>query len=168
MKYIIIILFMFSFSAQAKRLAAIKNNEVYFICNDGEQVGLPQDYDSIKEIPQDIDENFLAVNNEGNLYQREKNEEELLADQMVQINQYKAQINKGTSAIAYFRLLNDQKNLNESQKAQILSDSSIQQIIQVLSIGNLDLAKNLINAYQADGTLVTNDDKQKMITFLDM
>jgi hypothetical protein len=63
--------------------------------------------------------------------------------------------------------LNDQKNLNESQKAQILSNSSIQQIIQVLSIGNIDLAKNLINAYQADGTLITNDDKQKMIAFLD-
>jgi Xaa-Pro aminopeptidase len=167
MKYIAIFLILFSFSAQAKRLAAIKNNQVYFICSDGEQVGLPQDYDSIKEIPQGIDESFLAVNNEGNLYQREKNEEELLADQMKQINEYKAQIEKGVSAIAYFRLLNDQKNLNESQKAQILSDSSIQQIIQVLSIGNIDLAKSLINAYQADGTLVTNEDKQKIITFLD-
>jgi hypothetical protein len=158
---------MFSFSAQAKRIAAIKNNEVYYICNDGEQVGLPQDYDSIKEIPQGIDENFIAVNSDGNLYQREKNEEELLADQMYQISQYRAQIEKGVSTIAYFRFLNDQKNLNESQKAQILSDSSIQQIIQVLSIGNIDLAKSLINAYQADGTLVTNEDKQKIITFLD-
>jgi Xaa-Pro aminopeptidase len=162
------ILLMFSFSAHAKRLAAIKNKQVYFICNDGEQIGLPQDYDSIKEIHQGIDENFIAVNSEGNLYQREKNEEELLADQMEQINQYRAQIEKGVSAIAYFRLLNDQKNLNESQKAQILSNSSIQQIIQTLSVGNIDIAKNLINAYQADGVLVTNEDKQKIIAFLNM
>jgi hypothetical protein len=70
-----------------------------------------------------------------------------------------AEIAKGMKGIAVFKVKVKEKGLNTSQIAQIFSDSAIQKIIATLSSGSLPLAALLIAAYQADGVIVTEEDK---------
>jgi hypothetical protein len=70
-----------------------------------------------------------------------------------------AEIAKGMRGIAVFKVKVKEKNLNTSQIAIIFNDSNIQKIIATLSSGSLPLAALLIAAYQADGVIVTEEDK---------
>ena len=74
-----------------------------------------------------------------------------------------AEIAKGMKGIAVFKVKVKEKGLNTSQIAQIFSDSAIQKIIATLSSGSLPLAALLIAAYQADGIIVTEEDKAAVI-----
>jgi hypothetical protein len=74
-----------------------------------------------------------------------------------------AEIAKGMRGIAVFKVKVKEKGLNTSQIAQIFSDSAIQKIISTLSSGSLPLAALLIAAYQADGIIVTEEDKAAVI-----
>jgi hypothetical protein len=70
-----------------------------------------------------------------------------------------AEIAKGMKGIAVFKVKVKEKNLNTSQIAVIFNDPNIQKIIATLSSGSLPLAALLIAAYQADGVIVTEEDK---------
>lgn len=160
----LVILFLFlllSFTAHAKRMAAIKNNEIYYICNDGEQVGLPQDYDSIKEIPANLDESFLAVDSQGNLFQRQKTQEELDADIEQAIVK---KVSCGEATINFISKNNIKKQLTVEQRRTMVQTYSI--IFDLLKAGSLDIAKIDIQAIVADGTIVTEQDKTDVLAFI--
>lgn len=70
---------------------------------------------------------------------------------------------KGQRVMALFRVLNKKKNLTGLQKKALLSDTNIKSIMDALDAGSLDVAGSLINAYVADGVLVTEQDKQTLL-----
>lgn len=74
-----------------------------------------------------------------------------------------AEIAKGMKGLAVFKVKVKEKGLNTSQIAQIFADPSIQKIIATLSTGSLPLAALLIAAYQADGIIVTEEDKAAVL-----
>lgn len=73
------------------------------------------------------------------------------------------EIAKGIKGIAVFKVKVKEKQLLPSQIAQLFSSSEIKLIIETLSTGSLPLAAALINAYPADGVLVTEEDKQAVL-----
>ena len=86
---------------------------------------------------------------------------EVAFDHAVQAAQ--AEIAKGMKGLAVFKVKVKEKGLNTAQIAQIFADPSIQKIIATLSTGSLPLAALLIAAYQADGIIVTEEDKAAVI-----
>lgn len=74
-----------------------------------------------------------------------------------------AEIAKGMKGLAVFKVKVKEKGLSTSQIGQIFADSSIQKIIATLSTGSLPLAALLIAAYQADGVVITEEDKAAVI-----
>lgn len=74
-----------------------------------------------------------------------------------------AEIAKGMKGLAVFKVKVKEKSLNTTQIATIFSDPSIQKIIATLSTGSLPLAALLIAAYQADGVIVTEEDKAAVL-----
>lgn len=62
---------------------------------------------------------------------------------------------------------NTDKNLTHEQKDQLMSDSSIIAIMQMLQAGRPAKAKMLIENYTPDETLVTTEDKNEIIELLD-
>lgn len=74
-----------------------------------------------------------------------------------------AEIAKGMKGLAVFKVKVKEKGLNTAQIAQIFADPAIQKIIATLSTGSLPLAALLIAAYQADGIIVTEEDKAAVI-----
>jgi hypothetical protein len=74
-----------------------------------------------------------------------------------------AEISKGMKGLAVFKVKVKEKGLNTSQIAQIFGDPNIQKIIATLSTGSLPLASMLIANYQADGVIVTEEDKAAVI-----
>jgi hypothetical protein len=86
---------------------------------------------------------------------------EIAFDQSVQAAQ--AEIAKGMKGLAVFKVKVKEKGLNTSQIAQIFADPAIQKIIATLSTGSLPLASMLIANYQADGVIVTEEDKAAVI-----
>lgn len=74
-----------------------------------------------------------------------------------------AEIAKGMKGLAVFKVKVKEKGLNTAQIAQIFADPNIQKIIATLSSGSLPLAALLIAAYQADGIIVTEEDKAAVI-----
>lgn len=73
------------------------------------------------------------------------------------------EISKGIKGIAIFKVKAKEKQLTSSQIAQLFSSSEIKLIIETLSTGSLPLASALISAYQADGVIVTEEDKQAVL-----
>lgn len=86
---------------------------------------------------------------------------EIAFDQSVQAAQ--AEIAKGMKGLAVFKVKVKEKGLNTTQIAQIFADPAIQKIISTLSTGSLPLAALLIAAYQADGIIVTEEDKAAVL-----
>lgn len=86
---------------------------------------------------------------------------EIAFDQAVQTAQ--AEIAKGMKGLAVFKVKVKEKGLSTSQIGQIFADPSIQKIIATLSTGSLPLAALLIAAYQADGVVITEEDKAAVI-----
>lgn len=70
-----------------------------------------------------------------------------------------AEIAKGMKGLAVFKVKVKEKGLDTTQIATIFADPAIQKIIATLSTGSLPLAALLIAAYQADGVIVTEEDK---------
>lgn len=79
------------------------------------------------------------------------------------LQQAMEEISKGIKGIAIFKVKVKEKQLTSSQIAQLFSSSEIKLIIETLSTGSLPLASALIQAYQADGVIVTEEDKQAVI-----
>lgn len=75
-------------------------------------------------------------------------------------------IKKGEMALATFRARNKEKNLNSQQKLQLFTNQNIMSILNALTAGSVDIALSLIQAYQADGVLVTEEDKSALIAEL--
>jgi len=86
---------------------------------------------------------------------------EIAFDQAVMAAQ--AEIAKGMKGLAVFKVKVKEKGLSTSQIGQIFADPSIQKIIATLSTGSLPLAALLIAAYQADGVIITEEDKTAVI-----
>jgi hypothetical protein len=86
---------------------------------------------------------------------------EIAFDQSVMVAQ--AEIAKGMKGLAVFKVKVKEKGLNTTQIAQIFADPAIQKIISTLSTGSLPLAALLIAAYQADGIIVTEEDKTAVL-----
>jgi len=86
---------------------------------------------------------------------------EIAFDQSVLAAQ--AEIAKGMKGLAVFKVKVKEKGLNTTQIAQIFADPAIQKIISTLSTGSLPLAALLVAAYQADGVIVTEEDKAAVI-----
>jgi hypothetical protein len=82
------------------------------------------------------------------------------------LQQAEDEIAKGIKAIAVFKVQVKKKSLTQSQIAQLFSSPEINKIIGTLSTGSIPLAISLINAYQADGVIVTEDDKAAVIAAL--
>ncbi len=74
-----------------------------------------------------------------------------------------AEISKGMKGLAVFKVKVKEKQLNTSQIALLFNSPEIQKIISTLSTGSLPLASLLIANYQADGVIVTEEDKQAVI-----
>jgi hypothetical protein len=74
-----------------------------------------------------------------------------------------AEIAKGMKGLAVFKVKVKEKGLNTNQIASIFASPEIQKIISTLSTGSLPLASLLIAAYQADGIIVTEEDKAAVI-----
>jgi hypothetical protein len=74
------------------------------------------------------------------------------------------EISKGIKGIAVFKVQVKKKGLSQSNIAQLFADPAIAKIISLLSTGSLPLAASLINAYQADGIIVTEEDKQAVLS----
>jgi hypothetical protein len=86
-----------------------------------------------------------------------------IADQQA-LQQAQEEISKGIKGIAVFKVQVKKKQLSQQQIAQLFADPAIAKIISLLSTGSLPLAASLINAYQADGIIVTEDDKQAVLS----
>jgi hypothetical protein len=86
---------------------------------------------------------------------------EVAFDQSVQAAQ--AEIAKGMKGLAVFKVKVKEKGLNTNQIASIFASPEIQKIISTLSTGSLPLAALLIAAYQADGIIVTEEDKAAVL-----
>ena len=90
--------------------------------------------------------------------------QEIEAQQALQ--QAQDEITKGIKAIATFKVQVKKKGLSQTQIAQLFSNSEINKIIGTLSTGSIPLAIALINSYQADGVIVTDEDKAAVIAAL--
>lgn len=73
------------------------------------------------------------------------------------------EIAKGIKGIAVFKVKVKEKQLSGQQIAQLFASDEIKKIIETLSTGSLPLASALINAYVADGVIVTKEDKQAVL-----
>jgi hypothetical protein len=86
-----------------------------------------------------------------------------------EINAFKAlqdaqnEISKGMKGLAVFKVKVKEKSLTTQQIGQLFSDPAISRIIATLSTGSLPLAAALIDAYPADGVIVTEEDKLAVI-----
>jgi hypothetical protein len=89
-----------------------------------------------------------------------------LAEQAA-LQQAQNEISKGIKGIAVFKVQVKKKSLSQSQIAGLFSNAEIGKIINTLSTGSLPLAVALINAYQADGVLVTEEDKAAVIAAIE-
>jgi hypothetical protein len=84
-------------------------------------------------------------------------------EQQELLSQAMQEITKGIQGIAVFKVRVKQKQLTTAQIAQLFSSEQIKQIIETLSTGSLPLAASLIQAYPADGVIVTEEDKQAVL-----
>lgn len=87
---------------------------------------------------------------------------EAVKEQMVQAKL--ADIQKGQKIIAIMRVGSDSKNLTKQQKKTLINTTK--EVIEALNIGSLDVAKELIEGIAPDGTLITNEDKAKILGLL--
>lgn len=103
---------------------------------------------------------------EGEVVEKGLTEDEAFEKELRESESYLSQIQKGQQAIALYRLLNDKKNLTKAQKKTALGNTAIQEIIQHLLLGRLPDAIEAIEALPADGKIVTELDKAKLIKLL--
>lgn len=90
---------------------------------------------------------------------QEKNDQRLMVDAANELA-------KGQKALILFKMLNKKKGLTKAQRKTLLSDPKINQIMSTLQSGTIDVAIDLIQAYVADGVLVTESDKTALVNAL--
>jgi hypothetical protein len=71
----------------------------------------------------------------------------------------------GKRVKARVSVINAKKGLKKAQRKQLINN--FKAIIPLLDAGSLDIAKDEISAVVADGTLVTEEDKLKIIAEID-
>ena len=76
------------------------------------------------------------------------------------------EMRKGQEVIAHLRALNKLKNLTKEQRRAIRANTDIQKIIGVLNVGDIDDAREMIQAFVPDGVLLTEEDKAKILVLL--
>jgi hypothetical protein len=74
------------------------------------------------------------------------------------------EIEKGIKGIVAFKVLVKNKNLGQQHIAQLFANPEILKIINALSTGSLALASLLITNFPADGVIVTEEDKQAVLS----
>lgn len=118
------------------------------------------------EVQFDLDGNKVVGNNQEKLvlFNASKDSKD---QKEKDIQRMMASSDKGKRIIAYFRVRNEQKNLSKTQRKQLLGSPNIKSIMDALGAGSLDIAKDLIQAYAADGVLVTEADKQALLNEID-
>lgn len=83
------------------------------------------------------------------------------------INDGVAKIEIGKKIIAYINFLNRQKNLTIEQFQTILADTDLQLIERLCLNGSLSSVRFQVNAYQPDGVIMLEDDKTKILAYMD-
>jgi len=79
--------------------------------------------------------------------------------QEAKVSEAVVEMQKGASILAKFRAMNKMKNLTKQQKKAIRSNPAIKQIMEALSVGDIEDAKDLVLAFVPDGSLITESDK---------
>lgn len=75
-------------------------------------------------------------------------------------------IEAGLDIFAYMAHLNEEKGLTPNQIDQILTDPNIQLISMHLQFGRLARAKTLIENYDVDGVLITQNDVDEILALI--
>jgi hypothetical protein len=96
-----------------------------------------------------------------------KAEQDIIAQESQAIQDGVAAIEKGKKVVAYINFLNRQKNLTVEQFQQILLDADLQLIERLCLNGSIVSARFQISQYTPDGILITQDDKDKILAFID-
>jgi hypothetical protein len=156
---------------QNKKFILILNNEIVkrYEASEPTVFGGPWVEGVSIEVPHEIELSQAEVEEQNGVLvviERPLSADEEFQKEVNESQSYVADIQKGQQAIAFFRLLNDKKGLTKAQKKQAMGNAEIQSVLQMLSLGKLPDAAELIEAIQADGVIVTNLDKQKMLKFL--
>ena len=146
-----------------KTFAAIKNNAIEYIYEDHEEYPLPLGIDSKIIVPENLDPNFLALDQNGDLYQREKTEEELL--QEIEAT-HALNISKGQAIVKRVLALNDFRQASDAIKIQFLARPEVKQTRELLELGRLSLAKAVIQEVVPDAEVITSDIRQKVLNLL--
>jgi hypothetical protein len=76
-------------------------------------------------------------------------------------------IEKGKKVVAYINYLNRQKGLSLAQFQQILEDQELQLIERLCLNGSLVSARFQISQYTPDGVIMLQEDKDKILAFMD-
>lgn len=100
-------------------------------------------------------------------YDAWKTEQDIISQENQAIQDGVNAIEKGKKIVAYINFLNRQKNLTIEQFQQILADADLQLIERLCLNGSIASARFQINQYIPDGTLITQDDKDKILAFID-
>jgi hypothetical protein len=72
----------------------------------------------------------------------------------------------GLDLIGYVGKLNEDKNLTHEQKNSMKSNSYIKNIMFMLQAGRIGYAKSLVELYQPDGVLLTEQDRQGILQLI--
>lgn len=83
------------------------------------------------------------------------------------INDGVSLIEKGKKVVAYINFLNRQKNLTVEQFQQILADQDLQLIERLCLNGSLVSARFQISQYVPDGVIMLQEDKDKILAYMD-
>jgi hypothetical protein len=81
--------------------------------------------------------------------------------------QIQKDIKKGESIISHVIYLNNVRGASDAIKLAFLSNSSVQQAKDLLSIGRISLARSVIENAVADGEIITTQLKNDILSFID-
>jgi hypothetical protein len=87
-------------------------------------------------------------------------------DEAKKLQAAKEEISKGINALAVFKVRVKNKGLTTAQIGQLFASPEINKIIFALSTGSIPLAIALISNYEADGVIVSEEDKASVIAAL--
>lgn len=93
-------------------------------------------------------------------------EQQAKAEKKEKIKAKREKIEAGLDIFAYMAHLNEEKGLTGNQIDQILTDSDIQLISMHLQFGRLARAKTLIENYDVDGILITENDVTEILNLI--
>ena len=83
-----------------------------------------------------------------------------------EVKKHEEAVLMGQRIIALMGKKNDEKSLTHEQKDSLMANSSLQTIISMLTVGRIGRAKQLVDAFTPDGTMVTEADKTEISQLL--